>query len=124
MAPKLALFEQGFRPFFLGAALYAGIAVPLWIAAFHGGAQMPTHLAALDWHMHEMAFGYFGAVLGGFILTAIPNWTSRLPVRGGPLAGLAGLWLAGRIAIAFSAGWATLAAIIDIAYLVTLGLAS
>jgi uncharacterized protein involved in response to NO len=121
MAGKFALFEQGFRPFFLGAGLFAGIALPLWIAAFHTGAQMPTHLDARDWHMHEMVFGYFGGVLGGFILTAIPNWTNRLPVRGGPLAGLAGLWLAGRIAMATSAGWAVPAAIVEASYLATLG---
>ena len=122
MANRFALFEQGFRPFFLGSALLAGVALPLWIASFHHGVQMPTHLAPLDWHMHEMVFGYFGAVLGGFILTAIPNWTDRLPVRGAPLAGLVGLWLAGRFAIAFSAGWAMGAAILDASYLVVLSL--
>jgi uncharacterized protein involved in response to NO len=119
-AARLALFEQGFRPLFLGAALFAGIALPAWVAAFEGGATWPTHLAPLDWHMHEMIFGYFGCVLGGFILTAIPNWTSRLPVRGWPLGGLVGLWLAGRIAMATSAGWPLIAAIVDVSYLLTL----
>jgi uncharacterized protein involved in response to NO len=115
-----ALLEQGFRPFFLGAALFAGIATPAWVAALIEGAGWPTHLAPLDWHIHEMIFGYFGAVLSGFLLTAIPNWTSRLPVRGGPLAALAVLWLAGRIAMAVSAGWPIAAAVLDASYLVVL----
>jgi uncharacterized protein involved in response to NO len=114
------LLEQGFRPLFLGAALFAAIALPAWIALFRGSLELPTHLAAVDWHAHEMIFGYFGAVLGGFILTAVPNWTSRLPVRGGPLAALAGLWLAGRIAVATSAGWPVPAAVVDCLYLATL----
>jgi len=124
MSPQrnIALFEQGFRPFFLGAALFAGIALPAWLAAFGAAATWPTHLAPRDWHVHEMIFGYFGAVLGGFILTAIPNWTQRLPVQGGGLAALAGVWLAGRIAMATSAGWPIAAATVDASYLIALAL--
>lgn len=117
---RLALFEQGFRPFFLGAALFAGIALPAWLVSFSHGATWPSHLAPRDWHVHEMVFGYFGAVLGGFILTAIPNWTDRLPVTGVRLAALSGLWLAGRVAMAVSAGWPVAAAAIDASYLVAL----
>jgi uncharacterized protein involved in response to NO len=57
----------------------------------------------LSWHIHEMLFGFVMAAIGGFLLTAIPNWTKRLPVRAFPLAVLAGLWLLGRIACLISA---------------------
>ena len=117
---RLPLFEQAFRPFFLGAALFAGIALPAWIASLAHGTTWPSHLALRDWHAHEMIFGYFGCVLGGFILTAIPNWTNRLPVSGAPLAALSGLWLAGRIAMGISAGWPVMAAVLDASYLVAL----
>lgn len=93
-----ALFSFGFRPFFLGAAIWAVVAVPLWLWVHLGG---PGGGASIDrdWHLHEMLFGYVGGVIAGFLLTAVPNWTGRLPVIGAPLAGLAGLWLAGRAAM-------------------------
>lgn len=84
------LLQYGFRPFFLAAGLQAGVMIPAWILLFHSTPP--------SWHAHEMIFGYLGAVIAGFVLTAVPNWTGRLPLSGWPLAGLAGLWLAGRIA--------------------------
>lgn len=117
---SIAVFQLGFRPFFFGAALFAGIALPVWLAALALGAGAPSHLAGRDWHVHEMVFGYLPGVLAGFLLTAIPNWTGRLPVAGKPLATLFGLWLAGRVAIAVSAGWPVLATTIDTAFLVAL----
>ncbi len=98
-----ALFERGYRPMFLGAALFAGAALPIWLAMLALGLELPSHLAPRDWHVHEMVFGYVGAVLAGFLLTAIPNWTGRLPVAGYPLMTLAVLWLAGRLALSVSA---------------------
>lgn len=95
-----ALFSFGFRPFFLFAALFAGLAVPAWLAAFAHGQPFGAGGNAMGWHAHEMIFGYTGAVIAGFLLTAIPNWTGRAPVMGNPLALLFGLWLAGRIAMA------------------------
>jgi uncharacterized protein involved in response to NO len=78
-------------------------------------------MSPLDWHAHEMLYGYVAAAISGFLLTAIPNWTGRLPVCGTPLAALALTWLAGRIAILFSASiGAGLAAVIDVAFLVVL----
>lgn len=93
--PGPAFFSFAFRPFFFCGALFAGIALPAWAALFTGRwviAGDPLH-----WHAHEMLFGFLGAIIGGFLLTAIPNWTGRLPVAGKPLAGLLALWLLGRI---------------------------
>src|SRR6185312_5095865 len=116
-----ALFSYGFRPFFLAAGLWAAFGILLWLPQYFGAFTLPTTFGALDWHIHEMLYGYVAAAIAGFLLTAIPNWTGRLPVSGGALAGLALLWLAGRIAILFSAEiGGTLAATIDVAFLVTL----
>jgi uncharacterized protein involved in response to NO len=109
------ILQYGFRPFFFLAALCAAGAVPLWLWAYSGGPQPPGPLGGFGWHAHEMIFGYLGAVLAGFILTAIPNWTGRLPLSGWPLAGLAGLWILGRLAVAFvTAPW--LALVFDLAF--------
>ncbi len=116
-----ALFSYGFRPFFLSAGLWALLGLPLWLHQFFGDITLPTHFTPLDWHIHEMLFGYVAAAVAGFMLTAIPNWTGRLPVSGWPLAGLAALWLAGRVAIFFSARIGGLpAAVIDVSFLLTL----
>jgi uncharacterized protein involved in response to NO len=118
-----ALFSYGFRPFFLAAGLWAIAAIMLWIPQYMGKLSVPTHLSPLDWHIHEMLYGYVAAAIAGFLLTAIPNWTGRLPVNGWPLASLAALWLAGRLALLISAQLGGLvAAIIDTAFLVTLAL--
>ncbi len=116
-----ALFAYGFRPFFLAAGLWAAFGILLWLPQFLGLMTLPTVFGALDWHTHEMLYGYVAASIAGFLLTAIPNWTGRLPVNGWPLAGLAALWLAGRVAILFSADiGGVLAAAIDVSFLVTL----
>lgn len=91
------LFSYGFRPFFLGGGLYAAIAIVVWLAALSIGLQPGGSYGASHWHAHEMLFGFAPAVLAGFLLTAIPNWTGRLPVSGVPLIFLFGLWLAGRL---------------------------
>ncbi|MDE3822868.1 NnrS family protein [Sinorhizobium meliloti] len=93
------LFSYGFRPFFLGAAVWAVVAMTLWIAALAGHLEVAGSYGAHAWHAHEMLFGFAPAVLAGFLLTAVPNWTGRLPVSGWPLAGLFTLWLAGRAAL-------------------------
>ncbi len=95
-----ALLSYGFRPFFLGAGLFAIVAMALWIGALTVGWEIGgATYGALRWHAHEMLFGYSTAALAGFMLTAIPNWTGRLPVSGRPLLALVLLWLAGRIAM-------------------------
>ncbi len=86
----------GFRPFFLLGACWAIGALLIWLWSLTGGPAQIGQLDALAWHRHEMLFGFVGAIVAGFILTAIPNWTGRLPVAGLPLAGLVGWWMAGR----------------------------
>jgi uncharacterized protein involved in response to NO len=94
----LALFSYGFRPFFLGAALWAVLSLALWLASLAGVVQLAEGYGALAWHAHEMLFGYASAVVAGFLLTAVPNWTGHLPVSGPRLMLLFLLWCAGRIA--------------------------
>ena len=109
-----AVLSYGFRPFFLLGALQAGLAILFWLPLFYSRLDTSSLFAPVDWHVHEMLFGYLPAVMTGFLLTAIPNWTGRLPVQGVPLLGLVLLWLAGRIAVFFSSemGW-MVAAVID-----------
>ena len=117
----MAFFSAGFRPFFLLAAAWAAIAVPVWLAAYVHGYVLPGALPAMTWHAHEMIYGYALAAVTGFLLTAIPNWTGRLPIRGVPLAVLASLWLAGRMALLASAAIGPqLAAAIDLSFLFVL----
>jgi uncharacterized protein involved in response to NO len=96
--PGPAFFSFGFRPFFFAGAVFAGIAIPVWVGLFTGGVVAPAPgFDPMRWHAHEMVFGYLGAILAGFLLTAIPNWTGRKPVAGWRLAGLFALWLLARI---------------------------
>jgi uncharacterized protein involved in response to NO len=120
-----AVLSYGFRPFFLLAALYSGLAILLWLPMFYGELSAATTFAPRDWHIHEMLFGYVAAVVTGFLLTAIPNWTGRLPLQGMPLLVLVTVWFLGRIAVSTSAwiGWAP-AAIVDSAFLVLVAAAA
>ncbi|QAX30609.1 NnrS family protein [Leisingera sp. NJS204] len=102
------LFSFGFRPFFLGACLFALLAIPAWLLIWQGTLEYSGPFLPTDWHIHEMIFGYGAAVVAGFLFTAVPNWTGRMPARGWPLALLSGLWLLGRIA---AAGWLGLSAL-------------
>lgn len=108
-----AILSYGFRPFFLLAATFALLDMILWLGALMGEWPVGGAAGPIAWHAHEMLFGYGAAALSGFILTAVPNWTARLPVAGRPLLALVGLWLAGRLAmlVPASIGEATAAAI-------------
>ena len=119
------LLSYGFRPFFLFGAIYAGVMIPLWLAVFAGDISLPTAFAPLDWHVHEMLFGYVGAVIAGFLLTAVPNWTGRLPIQRSRLAALFLTWLAGRLAVSFSGriGWDA-AMVVDSLFLLLLAAAA
>ena len=123
MAAAPAFLRGGFRPFFFGGPLWAVVALALWLCAFFGGLNLPTGLDALSWHRHEMLFGFAGAAIAGFLLTAIPNWTGRLPIAGSPLAALFGLWAAGRAVLLFSADTGlVLAAVLDVGFYLVLAL--
>ena len=126
MAAAPPFLRGGFRPFFFGGAVWAIVALSLWLLALAGEVAIPSAFDALAWHRHEMLFGFVGAVITGFLLTAIPNWTGRLPIAGWPLASLFGLWVSGRLAMYFSVSLgAGLAAIIDVGfYLIFAGVAA
>lgn len=118
------VLTYGFRPFFLGAAAWAALAMALWLPMLSGHLVLPSAFDPVSRHAHEFLFGYLGAVIGGFLLTAVPNWTSRLPIVGWQLGGLAALWVLGRIAVAFSVGLPSgLVAALDLTFPVALGAA-
>ncbi|MFV1876081.1 NnrS family protein [Nioella sp.] len=112
-----AILTFGFRPFFFGAAVWAALAMALWVPMLSGHLTLPTAFDPVSWHAHEFLFGYLGAVVAGFLLTAVPNWTGRLPIVGWRLGMLAGLWLLGRLAVAVSGGVPpALVAALDLAF--------
>ena len=123
MANSYPFFRGGFRPFFFGGATWAVIAIGLWICSLTGQINLPTALDPLAWHRHEMLFGFVGAIVAGFLLTAVPNWTGKLPIAGWPLAGLFWLWGSARLALLFS-GIVTIpvAAILDVGFFLVLAL--
>ena len=98
----IALLSSGFRPFFLGAAAWAAITMVWWLAFIATGDAIPGTYGSIAWHAHELLFGYSSAVIAGFLLTAVPNWTSRPPIVGYPLLSLYLVWLAGRVALPLS----------------------
>tara|TARA_R110002126_G_scaffold291724_2_gene455978 strand:- start:27975 stop:29183 length:1209 start_codon:yes stop_codon:yes gene_type:complete len=119
----LAVLSFGFRPFFLLGALWAALAMAMWVSMLAGGPVLPSRFDPVSWHAHEFLFGYLSAIIAGFLLTAVPNWTGRLPVLGWRLAALVALWIAGRLAIAFSAFMpAFLVALVDVMFAIALGL--
>jgi uncharacterized protein involved in response to NO len=111
----------GFRPFFIGSGAWAVFSMLAWIASLSGYITLPGHMGPAQWHSNELLFGVIGAAMIGFLLTAIPNWTGGLPLRGAPLLLSFGLWCAGRAAAMFGdylGGPA--AALIDCAFFVAL----
>ncbi|MDD1535480.1 MULTISPECIES: NnrS family protein [unclassified Bradyrhizobium] len=112
------LFANSFRPFFLLAAIQAGLSILAWLPMFYGELSVSSAFAARDWHVHEMLYGFLPAVITGFLFTAIPNWTGRLPIQGTSLGALVMVWLAGRVVVTLSAdtGWA-FALTVDAAFL-------
>lgn len=114
-----AWLALGFRPFYLAAALFAAVAVPLWLAEYLGWIRPAGLMRGPVWHAHEMIFGFAAAVIAGFLLTAVRNWTGRPTPTGISLGLLAGLWLAGRVLVVTGPWW--LAAAVDPAFLLLLG---
>ena len=116
-----AILSYGFRPFFLLGAVWAAFLIAIWLPMLGGALTLPTAFSPLEWHAHELLYGYVPAIVAGFLLTAVPNWTGRLPVTGWPLLALVATWVAGRLAILGSARTgAAVAAVVDLAFLGTL----
>ena len=117
------LFALGFRPFFLMAGIFAVILMALWAGAFVTNRPLTTYYGMTGWHSHEMIFGYACAVIAGFLLTAVRNWTGMETAKGPPLAGLSALWLAGRIMPFFPGALPSwLIALVDLLFLPALAL--
>src|SRR5688572_30015694 len=120
-----ALFNLGFRPFFLGAALYALLAMLGWMAIYvFGISLLPSSLPGVSWHAHEMIYGYGMAVIAGFLLTAVRNWTGIPTLGGWPLASLFALWALARLMPFLDiAGGLYVLAILDLSFIFFLLLA-
>ena len=111
------VFAAGFRPAFLAAGLAAFVLIPIWVAVYVYGVTLPCPWPPTLWHAHEMMFGFIGAAIAGFLLTAVPNWTGQRGVAGAPLAALLVVWLAARVAIATASWWpAGVVAALDLAF--------
>ncbi|MDB5820378.1 MAG: NnrS [Rhizobacter sp.] len=112
-ARRFALWELGFRPFYLLASVFAAVSIPLWSLQFTG--VLPhVYLAGPVWHAHEMLFGFVLAVIVGFLFTAGRNWAMQPTPTGPLLAALSALWIAGRVLVLTPYGWA--AAVVNVAF--------
>jgi uncharacterized protein involved in response to NO len=110
---EFALWSLGFRPFYLLASIFAASSILLWICQYAG--QLPAiYLRSPAWHGHEMLFGYTMAVVAGFLLTAVANWTGKPTPTGPALIALAALWVTGRVLVLTP--YATAAAIANVAF--------
>jgi uncharacterized protein involved in response to NO len=124
-APRsYVLFALGFRPFFLLAAIFAVVLMAQWVLTFVGNREFANYYGAIGWHSHEMIFGYAVAVIAGFLLTAVRNWTEIQTAAGSPLVGLTALWLVARLMPFFPDAFPPwLIAAVDIAFLPALAIA-
>ncbi|MBM1558114.1 NnrS family protein [Sulfitobacter mediterraneus] len=117
-SPLAMFFSLGFRPFFLGAALWAVAVMALWLAQMFDVLVLPTGFDPVSWHAHAFLFGYLSAVIAGFLLTAVPNWTGRAALSGAPLIALFLLWILGRLAVLTAMWWpASLVIALDLGFL-------
>lgn len=116
----MTFLSLGFRPFFLGAGIYAIVSISLWMAVFSFGLTLPlAGVSSTEWHSHEMIYGYSMAVIAGFLLTAVGNWTGKQTLHGGGLLVLFGLWVLARITFSFT-GSIDVAGVLDIAFMLML----
>ena len=122
---KLALFNLGFRPFFLGASIYSVVVVLFWLAIYGFNIYFPIRgLTIFQWHAHEMIYGYSLAVIAGFLLTAVKNWTGIQTARGIVLAIIFSLWLAARLLFLSGSIFIEVAAIFDLLFVISLIIAT
>jgi uncharacterized protein involved in response to NO len=116
--PSRGVFDHpvlgyGFRPFFLLGALYSVISLLIWGGFYAGYITPPLFMMdPVSWHAHEMIYGYTMAIVAGFLLTAVSNWTDSTPVRGFHLLGLCVIWLAGRVVMNFDLGFPEVAVLV------------
>ncbi|PKO52242.1 MAG: NnrS family protein [Betaproteobacteria bacterium HGW-Betaproteobacteria-20] len=116
-AKKLALFNLGFRPFFLGAGIFAVVSIVWWMLVyFFLDTISITHITTSQWHAHEMLYGYGMAVIAGFLLTAVKNWTGIATLHGKPLMILFMLWCAARVLFLFGTALLPWAATADLLF--------
>lgn len=113
VVPSFALWQLGFRPFYLLASLFSALSIALWALQYSGLIDR-AYLRGPLWHAHEMLFGYAVAVIAGFLLTAVRNWTGRPTPTGAPLMALAALWVAGRVLVL--SPWGAAAALVNAAF--------
>ncbi len=115
---RLPLMRLAFRPFFLLGALFSVVAMLVWLAFWHGNLWLSPYGGMLWWHPHEMLFGFGSAIIVGFLLTAVQNWTGQPGLGGWPLLALAALWLAARLLLAYGGSLpAALLFTVDVAFL-------
>ena len=118
---RFPLVTLGFRPFFLGASLFSVVTIALWMAVYVFGLVLPLeNLTPSQWHAHEMIYGYSMAVIAGFLLTAVRNWTRIQTPSGTPLMALFSLWAAPRILFLFGTTYVFIAAILDLLFMLLL----
>ena len=117
----MSLLQLGFRPFYALASIFAIVAITVWLGAFSGFSGTGDYLHGTVWHSHEMLYGFSAAVIAGFLLTAVRNWTGLDTPAGAPLAAMAILWLAARVLIV--KGPAPIAALVDVLFLPVLAFA-
>lgn len=121
-APQSSVFgsvgAKGFRPFFLAAAGFSALILPIWLLTLSGVIAPSRYMDAVTWHAHEMIFGFTVAVIAGFLLTAVSNWTGTETLVGRPLIAACALWAAGRIVMALAGDLPRgVPALVDLAFL-------
>ncbi len=117
---NFALFNLGFRIFFLGASIYSIVAILFWMGIYAFKISIPINgITTFQWHAHEMIFGYSLAVISGFLLTAVRNWTGIQTVHGLPLFGIFCLWLIARVLFLFGSMFIEIAAVFDLLFILS-----
>lgn len=117
LSQKLALFNLGFRPFFLGAGVFAVVSISVWMLVYFSYISISTtHISISQWHAHEMLYGYGMAVVAGFLLTAVKNWTGIATLFGKPLMVLFALWCAARWLFLFGTAFLPWVALADLLF--------
>jgi uncharacterized protein involved in response to NO len=114
---NFSLFVLGFRPFFLGAGFFSIISISLWMAMYVFGISIPLNgLSSLHWHAHEMIYGYTMAVVAGFLLTSVKNWTGIQTIQNTKLKLVFLLWAGARLCMLMGTKWIYLAALFDLTF--------